>query len=227
MSRAAIPVATQAFSSRAPSIWVASPFALRDLHDLVEIGLLPDRAAADIGGLLDADHGLRRLIARARVKRLAKGIGRKLPIGAGQRVIWNPPSAACAPPSRAMIWAVSWARISSPGRQCTSVAATLHMVPEGMNTAASLPSNPATRSHSSIHGRIVADLFVADFGPCHRLAHRGRRAGLCVRQQIDADRRLPGIARGRGVACGSLSWSAEVSTARSYPNKKAPAKPGP
>ena len=35
----------------------------RDLHDLVEIGLLPDRAAADIGGLLDADHGLRRLIA--------------------------------------------------------------------------------------------------------------------------------------------------------------------
>ena len=29
MSRAEIPVATQAFSSRAPSIWVASPFDLR------------------------------------------------------------------------------------------------------------------------------------------------------------------------------------------------------
>src|SRR6266403_5827003 len=40
------------------------------------------------------------------------------------------------------------ARISSPGRQWTSVAATLHMVPDGMNTAACLPSKSATRSHS-------------------------------------------------------------------------------
>ena len=40
-----------------------------------------------------------------------------------------------------------------------------------------------------VHGRIVADLFVADIGPCHGFAHRLGRAGLRVRQQIDADRR--------------------------------------
>jgi hypothetical protein len=37
-----------------------------------------------------------------------------------------------------------------------------------------------------IHGRIVADLFVADIGACDRLAHPRRRAGLRVRQQVDA-----------------------------------------
>ena len=63
MSRAEMPVATQALSSRAPSMWVTRPVGLGDFHDLIERGLLPDRAAADIGGLLDADHGLRRLVA--------------------------------------------------------------------------------------------------------------------------------------------------------------------
>ena len=53
-----------------------------------------------------------------------------------------------------------------------------------------------------IHGRIVADLLVADFGARHRLPHRRRRTGLGVRQQIDADRRRLGIARGRGVVHG-------------------------
>ena len=56
MSRAEIPVATQAFSSRAPSMWVARPFDLAICDDLIERGFLPDRAAADIGGLLDADQ---------------------------------------------------------------------------------------------------------------------------------------------------------------------------
>ena len=50
-----------------------------------------------------------------------------------------------------------------------------------------------------IDGRIVADLLVADLGPCHRLAHRLCRAGLGVRKQIDADGRCLGVARGRGV----------------------------
>ena len=54
-----------------------------------------------------------------------------------------------------------------------------------------------------IHGRIVADLLVADLGPRDRLAHRRRRAGLGVRQQVDADRRLLWIARGRGVVRSS------------------------
>ena len=50
-----------------------------------------------------------------------------------------------------------------------------------------------------IDGGIVADLLVADFGARHRLAHPGRRAGLRVRQQVDADGRCLGIAAGRGV----------------------------
>ena len=53
-----------------------------------------------------------------------------------------------------------------------------------------------------VHGRIVADLLVADFRARHRLPHRRRRPGLGVRQQIDADRRRLGIARGRGVVHG-------------------------
>src|ERR1700722_13825244 len=56
-----------------------------DSHDLVEIGFAPDRAATDIGGLLDADHGLWRLIAGARVKRGPKSIGREFSIGTRQR----------------------------------------------------------------------------------------------------------------------------------------------
>ena len=58
---------------------------LGDFHDLIEIGLFPYGAAADIGGLLDADHRLRRLIAGARVKCCAECVGRELPVGARQR----------------------------------------------------------------------------------------------------------------------------------------------
>src|SRR5690242_5347516 len=43
----------------------------------------------------------------------------------------------------------SCARISSPGRQCVAMATWLHIVPDGRNTAASLPSSAALRSHSS------------------------------------------------------------------------------
>ena len=51
----------------------------------------------------------------------------------------------------------------------------------------------------------VADLLVADFSARHRLAHAGRRPGLGVRQQVDANRWLVGIARGRGVGHGGFS----------------------
>src|SRR4051812_32518786 len=57
---------------------------LRDLHDLIQRGFFPDRAAADIGGLLDADHRLRRLVAGARMQRSAKGLRRELAIGSLQ-----------------------------------------------------------------------------------------------------------------------------------------------
>src|SRR5438477_466925 len=40
------------------------------------------------------------------------------------------------------------AAVFMPSGTMCNVAATLHMVPDGMNTAASLPSKSATRSHS-------------------------------------------------------------------------------
>ena len=83
MSRALMPVATVAFSKpRAVHMGGKRRWPLGDFDDFVEIGLLPDGAAADIGGLLGADQRLRRLIARARVKRGAKGVGRELAVGA-------------------------------------------------------------------------------------------------------------------------------------------------
>src|SRR5580698_10382638 len=57
----------------------------RDFDDLIEIGFLPDRAAADIGGLLDADQNLRWLVTRSRVKRFSKSVGRELSVDARQR----------------------------------------------------------------------------------------------------------------------------------------------
>ncbi|GCC43790.1 hypothetical protein chiPu_0027846, partial [Chiloscyllium punctatum] len=50
-----------------------------------------------------------------------------------------------------------------------------------------------------IGGRIVADLLVADLSLRHRLAHRRRRSGLGVRQQVDAHGGRLRIGRGRGV----------------------------
>src|SRR5260370_24206277 len=58
------------------------PVGLCDLHDLVEISLVTDRAAADIGGLLDADHRLRWLVAVARVKCRTKSPGGEFSVSA-------------------------------------------------------------------------------------------------------------------------------------------------
>src|SRR5437763_16969060 len=54
----------------------SKPVVLCYFRDLVESGFLPDRAAADVGGLLDADYRLGRLISTARVKRPAESVGR-------------------------------------------------------------------------------------------------------------------------------------------------------
>ena len=56
-----------------------------------------------------------------------------------------------------------------------------------------------------VHGRIVADLLVADFGPRDRLAHGRRRAGLGIRQQVDPDRRRIRVARRRGIGHDQVS----------------------
>jgi hypothetical protein len=60
-----------------------------------------------------------------------------------------PATAPWTPPSLVRIWAVSWARTSSPGRQWVAIATTLHMVPDGRKIAASLPSSAAIRSQSA------------------------------------------------------------------------------
>ena len=221
MSRAAIPVATQAFNSRAPSIWVASPLAPGDLHDLVERGFLPDGAAADIGGLLDADHGLRRLVAAARVERRAKGFGRKLSVGAGQR---RDLEAA----KRGMRAAFAGDDVRGLMRQDLVAGPAMHQrrcdVAHGARRHEDrrlLAEQVGDALAQLVDGRIVADLLVADLGPRDRLAHRGRGAGLGVRQQVDADRRRLGIARGRGVH-GRLPFETGHHT-----KQKAPDEPGP
>ena len=61
------------------------PVRLGNRRDFIERRLLPDRAAADIGGLLDADDGLRWLITRARMQRRTKCFRRELPVIARQR----------------------------------------------------------------------------------------------------------------------------------------------
>src|ERR1051326_2281422 len=59
------------------------------------------------------------------------------------------PLSAAGPPASAMtMCAVSSQITSSPGRQCTWIAISLHIVPEGRNTALSLPKSSATISQS-------------------------------------------------------------------------------
>ena len=198
MSRARYPVATQAFSSRAPSMWVMSPFALAICDDFIERGLLPDRAAADIGGLLDADDGLRRLVARARVQRGAKCFRRELPVVARQR---RDLEAA----ERGMRAAFAGDDMRAVMRQDFVAGPAMHQRRRDVAHGAGrhehggfLAEQVGHALAQQVHGRIVADLFVADLGARHRLAHRRCRARLRVRQQVDADRRRLG-SRGGGV----------------------------
>ena len=170
-----------------------------DCDDLVENRLLPDRAAADIGGLLDADDGLRRLVARARMQRLAKGLRRELAIGALEL---GDLEAA----DRGM--RAAFARDDMRGLMCQDLVAGAAMH-QRRGDVAHRAGGHVDRSFLAeqighafaqrVHGRIIADLLVADLSPRHRLAHPCRRLGLRVRQQIDAYRRRLGIDGWRGV----------------------------
>src|SRR5437870_5170204 len=60
--------------------------------------------------------------------------------------MFTPASAPGPPVSKLMGCAVWWAITSSPGRACARSAISLHMVPDGRNTAASLPRSSATIS---------------------------------------------------------------------------------
>ncbi len=148
------------------------PVRLGDLCDLIERGLVPDRAAADIGRLFDADHGLRRLVARARMQRGAKGFRRKLPVGALQR-------RDLKSAERGM--RAAFARDDMRGLMRQNLVA---------GTA------PGQRRRDIAHGARRHEhrgLLIADFRPRHRLAHAGCRAGLGVGQQVDPNGRRLGI----------------------------------
>ena len=60
----------------------------------------------------------------------------------------TPESAAGPPPSKSTMCDPADAITSSPGRQCTAIAISLHIVPEGRNTESSLPSSAHTRSRN-------------------------------------------------------------------------------
>ena len=175
------------------------PVCLGDFHDFIERGFLPDRAAADIGGLLDTDDRLRRLVAAARVKRLAKRVGRELSIGAGQR-------RDLESAQRGMRAAFAGDDMRGLVRQDLVAGPAMHQRCRDVAHGAGrhehrglLAEQVGHALAQHIHGRIVADLLVADLGARDRLAHVRRRAGLGVRQQVDADRRRLGVTRDRGI----------------------------
>ncbi len=198
MSRADIFVATQAFNSRAPSMWVMSPFALAICDHFIQRRFLPDRAAADIGGLLDADDGLRRLVARARMQRGAKCFRRELPVVARQRRDLESAErcmrAAFAGDDMRADMGQNFIARPAMGQRRRDVA---HGA-RGHEHGGFLAEQVGHAFAQQIHRRIVADLLVANLGPRHRLAHRRRRPRLRVRQQVDADGSALG-SRGAGV----------------------------
>ena len=181
------------------------PVGLGDLDDFIQRRLLPDRAAADVGGLLDADDGLRRLVARARVKGCAECFGRELPVVARQRRDLESAKrrmrAAFAGDDVRADMGQNFIARPAMGERRRDVAHGARRHEHGGFLAEQVGHALAQQ----VHRRVVADLFVADLRPRHRLAHRRRRAGLRVRQQIDADGIGLGIARGRGVVHEGLS----------------------
>ena len=173
MSRADIFVATQAFNSRAPSMWVIEPVRLGDRDHFIERRLLPDGAAADIGGLLDADDGLRRLVTRARMQRCTKCFGGELPVVARQRRDLESAErrmrAAFAGNDMRADMGQNFIARPAMGERRRDVAHGARRHEHGRFLAEQFSHAFAQQ----IHRRVVADLLVANLRPRHRLAHRG------------------------------------------------------
>ena len=192
------------------------PVCLGDRHHFIERRLLPDRAAADIGGLLDADDGLRRLVTRARVQRCAKRFGGELPVVARQR--------------RDLESAERRMRAAFAGNDMRAGMGQDFIARPAMDERRrDVAHGPRRHEHGrflakqfghalaqQIYRRIIADLLVANFRPRHRLAHRWCRARLRVRQQVDADGLGLGIARGRGVVHGEFFLAHIVTAAQKH-----------
>ena len=181
------------------------PILLGDRGHVVQRLLLPDRAAADIGGLLDADQGLRRLVARARMQGGAKRLRRELAVIARQlRDLETAERRMRAAFARDDMRADMGEKlIAGPAmrqrRRHVAHGARRH------EHGGFLAEQIGDALAQQIDRRIVADLLVADFRPCNRLAHCRRRARLRIRQQVDADGGSLGIARSGGVVHVSSS----------------------
>jgi len=149
ISAGVTPNAMQAFISRAPSMWVASPAscAIAATASSCTFGqTAPPPIFAVCSTSTSAWLAAYRpfgVIAAFR----ASGVNMpRSPLSARTPA----PAFAHGPPcSLVTICAVSCAMISSPGRQCTRIAIWLHIVPDGRNTAASLPRSAAIRSVSA------------------------------------------------------------------------------
>ena len=190
------------------------PVRLGDRRHFIQRRLLPDRAAADIGGLLDADDGLRRLITRARVQRRAKRFRRELPVVARQR--------------RDLESAKRGMRTAFAGNDVRALMGQDFIARPAMHEGRRDVAHRARRHEhgrflaeqvghalaQQVYGRVVADLLVADFRLRHRLAHRGRRARLRVRQQVDADGRRPSDRAGQGCSAWIILVAPRVIAAR-------------
>jgi hypothetical protein len=181
-----------------------------DADDLIKNRLLPYGAAADIGGLLDAHHRLRRLIAGARVKGGPQGIRRESPVGARQ-------CGDLEPPERRVGAALSRDDVRGRVREDFIAWPAMHQrsrdVAHGTGRhehGGLLTEKIGNALTQQVHGRVVADLFVADVGTCHGLPHAWRRAALGIRQEVDADGRRLWIARGRGIGHDIEAFLAEL-----------------
>ena len=94
--------------------------------------------------------------------------------------------APCAPSSARAMWADDSHSTSSPGcDDATRTASTLAIDPVGVNSAASWPNRPATRSCERGDRRVLAVDVVADLGAGHRGPHRLGRTGEGVGAQVD------------------------------------------
>ena len=81
-------------------------------------------------------------------------------------------------------------RPASPGRVSSRRASWLAMVPDGTNTAASLPTRSAKRLLEGVDRRVLAVDVVADLGVGHGPAHLRRRPGDGVGAEVDHRPRL-------------------------------------
>ncbi len=187
MSRAEMPVATQALSSRAPSMWVTSPCAFDDARDFVERGLRPDRAAADIGGLLDADQLLRWRVAADDAKCRAQAVDGELAVvalqGCDLEAAESCVDAAFAGQDMRGLVRENFVRRPAMAEDAGDIAHGAGRQKHRRLLAEQI-GDPFAQQ---VHRRVVAHLFVADLGAGDRLAHGRRRLGLRIRVHVDTD----------------------------------------